>query len=155
MPSLTDVPEILKASPKDTSTVAPLFDAYRQFYRRPPDLEGARRYLFARLSKGESVLFYATMNSQAAGFVQLYPMFSSVSMRRQWILNDLYVHPDFRRKGVGQALLNTAEKLAETTGANRLILETAMDNVDAQRLYENMGWQRETGLHTYYLPVEQ
>ena len=49
----------MQATPADVGEVAPLFDAYRQFYKKPPDLEAARRFLFARLSKGESVLFLA------------------------------------------------------------------------------------------------
>ena len=54
-----NVPEIVQATPADVGDVAPLFDAYRQFYGKPPDEEAARRFLFARLSKAESVLFLA------------------------------------------------------------------------------------------------
>src|SRR5271165_7688638 len=51
--------EIVEATPADVGAVAPLFDAYRQFYKKPSNQEAARRFLFARLSKGESVLFLA------------------------------------------------------------------------------------------------
>ena len=56
MPSVERALEIVHATPADVGEVAPLFDAYRQFYQKPPDVEAARRFLFARLSKGESVL---------------------------------------------------------------------------------------------------
>jgi ribosomal protein S18 acetylase RimI-like enzyme len=145
--------EIVHATPADVGDVAPLFDAYRQFYRKPPDLEAARRFLFARLSKGESVLFIARYDGQLVGFVQLYPVFSSVALTRQWILNDLYVSPAARKLGVGRALTERARELAEATRANCLTLETASDNVPAQRLYEGLGWKREQQFYRYVLPL--
>ena len=143
----------MSATPADVGEVAPLFDAYRQFYQRPPDLEAARRFLFARLSKGESVLFLARQDGRLVGFVQLYPVFSSVALARQWILNDLYVLPDARKLGVGRALVERSRELAEATRANCLTLETAADNLPAQRLYESLGWKREQEFFRYYLPL--
>jgi len=145
--------EIVHATPADVGEATPLFDAYRQFYNKPPDLEAARRFLFARLSKGESVLFLARHGGRLVGFVQLYPVFSSVALMRQWILNDLYVMPDARKLGVGRALIERARELAEATRANCLTLETATDNIPAQRLYEDLGWKREQEFFRYYLPL--
>src|ERR1039458_5111025 len=128
MRSPTESLEVVQATPADVGEVAPLFDAYRQFYKKLPDLEAARRFLFARLSKGESVLFLARHNAWTVGFVHLYPVFSSVNLTRQWILNDLYVGADERRLGVGRALMKRAHQLAEDTQADSLTLETAIDN---------------------------
>jgi len=63
-------------------------------------------------------------------------------MRRDWILNDLYVAPDFRRRGIAAALLERAIDLAKTTDAKGLTLMTGVDNTAAQRLYEQMGFVR-------------
>src|SRR5208283_2086625 len=120
--------EIVQGTPADVGEVAPLFDAYRQFYGKPPDLEAARRFLFARLSKDESVLFIARLEGKTAGFVNLYPVFSSINLTRQWILNDLFVAPEARKLGVGRALTERARQLAEATRANGLALETAIGN---------------------------
>jgi ribosomal protein S18 acetylase RimI-like enzyme len=135
--------QIASATPDDVAEAAPLFDAYRQFYRKPPDLEAARRFLFARLSRGESVLFLARHEGHAVGFVHLYPAFSSVQMNRLWILNDLYVVPEARKMGVARSLLERARQLAEDTRADWLTLETESGNTTAQRLYEGLGWQLE------------
>jgi ribosomal protein S18 acetylase RimI-like enzyme len=151
MPSGKSALEIVHATPADVGEVAPLFDAYRQFYQKPPDQEAARRFLFARLSKNESVLFLARYEGRPAGFVHLYPVFSSVNLTRQWILNDLYVMPEARQFGVGRALLERARDLAEATRANCLTLETASDNVPAQRLYESLGWKRDNEFYRYFL----
>src|SRR5664279_6659009 len=98
--------EVLQATPADVGVIAPLFDAYRQFYKKASNEEAARRFLFARLSKGESVLFYALRERDAIGFVHLYPVFSSTNLSRQWILNDLYVTPDAREHGVALSLIH-------------------------------------------------
>jgi ribosomal protein S18 acetylase RimI-like enzyme len=145
--------EILRATPADVGDVASLFDAYRQFYGKPSDVEAARRFLFARLSREESVVFIARVGGKIAGFVNLYPVFSSVNLTRQWILNDLFVAPEARKLGVGRALMERARRLAEATQANGLALETAIDNEAAQKLYESLGWKRDEEFYRYFLPV--
>jgi len=153
MHALASAPEIVRATPADVGDIAPLFDAYRRFYGKPPDVEAARRFLFARLSKDESVLFIARLEGRMAGFVNLYPVFSSVNLTRQWILNDLFVAPAARKLGVGRALTERARQLAEATRANGLALETAIGNQAAQKLYESLGWKRDDEFYRYFLPV--
>ncbi|HEY4960704.1 MAG TPA: GNAT family N-acetyltransferase [Terriglobales bacterium] len=145
--------EVIRATPADVGVVAPLFDAYRQFYKRPSNEEAARRFLFARLSKSESVLFYAWHNQMSQGFVHLYPVFSSLNLTRQWILSDLYVVPEARKQSVGFALMNRARQFAEETQADGLMLETATDNHAAQRLYERLGWKRDEEFYRYFLAL--
>jgi ribosomal protein S18 acetylase RimI-like enzyme len=141
--------EILQASPADVGDIAHLFDLYRQFYDKAPNEEAARRFLFARLSKGESVVFYARHEGKAVGFLQLYPVFSSTNLSRQWILNDLYVLPEARQLGYGRALVARAHRLAEETQASSLVLETAATNLAAQKLYESLGWKRDNEFFRY------
>jgi ribosomal protein S18 acetylase RimI-like enzyme len=74
-------------------------------------------------------------------------------MKRIWILNDLYVSPEARKQGVGAALMESARQLAVSTAAKELILETAIDNLSAQRLYEKLGYKRDTDFHRYALKV--
>jgi ribosomal protein S18 acetylase RimI-like enzyme len=143
--------DILQATPADVGILAPLFDAYRQFYKKPSNQEAARRFLFARLSKGESALFFAQHEGDPVGFVHFYPVFSSTNLTRQWILNDLYVVPEARKQGVAHALMDCARQFAESTQADGLTLETATDNHAAQRLYERLGWKRDEEFYRYFL----
>lgn len=145
--------EITQATPADVGAAAPLFDAYRQFYNKPPNEEAARRFLFARLSKGESVLFLARVENTVVGFVHLYPVFSSTNLTRQWILNDLFVRPEARKQGVAHALMNRAHQFGESTQADGLTLETAVDNHPAQHLYERLGWKRDEQFYRYFLAL--
>ena len=89
----------VRSTSAQVELVAPLFDAYRQFYGLLSDLAGAHRFLAERLERQESVIFLAVLDRAgraegeevAAGFTQLYPSFSSERMGRIWILNDLFV----------------------------------------------------------------
>ena len=118
------------------------------------DLELARAFLKARLEKSDSVIFIAHFDKQPAGFTQLYPSFSSVSCLPIWILNDLFVREEFRRRTVGQALLAAARELGEGNGSKRLSLTTAYDNLPAQKLYEREGWNRDQEFYQYHLEFD-
>ena len=146
---------IIQAREEHVPLVSELFDLYRQYYRQASDLLGAKDYIHARITGDESVIFLAIDDDRGAamGFVQLYPSFSSVSMKRLWVLNDLFVHPDFRRRGVGRELMERALQLGKDTDASALMLETEADNLPAQNLYENLGWKRSTDYFVYYRQV--
>lgn len=134
---------ITRATEADIDNVVRLFDDYRQFYGQPTDVTGAKKFLNARISLDESVILLARRGDRAVGFVQLYPSFSSVAMRRIWVLNDLYVSPDGRRAGVATALLDAACDHGTATGAVRLELATAKNNDVARKLYARNGWQQD------------
>lgn len=141
-----------QARVSDAATIAPLFDQYRQFYGRASDLAGARRFLEERLEKHESVVLVAAEDSGAfVGFAQLYPTFSSLSMRPLWVLNDLFVAPAGRGRGAGKRLVEACQDFAREAGARGLTLKTAVTNAAAQRLYESLGWARETDFYSYDL----
>jgi ribosomal protein S18 acetylase RimI-like enzyme len=148
--------EIVRAGMEDIERVVPLFDAYLQFYKLPSNEEAARRFLHARLVKGEAVIYLALEEGaagapKALGFTLLYPTWSSLSLKPWWNLNDLYVVPAARQRGVARALMERARRLAEETGASGLGLETAKDNLAAQKLYEQLGWKREEEFFRYEL----
>jgi GNAT superfamily N-acetyltransferase len=113
----------------------------------------ARNFLQARFEHGQSVILLAESQGQAVGFTQLYPSFSSVSMARVYVLNDLYVEPSTRRMGVGEALLTAAADHARQLGAVRLSLTTNVQNLPAQTLYESMGWARDQKFYAYHLAL--
>jgi len=145
---------VRRATVADLEALAPLFDAYRRFYDRPGDLELAREFLEARLTRGESVVFVVLVDDVAVGFTQLYPSFSSVSARPILVLNDLFVSEAGRRRGAARRLLDAAIAHARSEGAVRLALSTARSNLAAQKLYESTGWNRDDEFLTYEFELE-
>src|SRR5690348_4424008 len=138
--------EIRKASVEDAAIVAPLFDLYRSFYKQQPDVDAALNFIKERLQQNESIIFIAFIKDNAVGFVQLYPVFTSVGMQRAWLLNDLYIHVSARGKGVATALLDAAKEFGRSTNSKWLMLQTGNDNYTAQALYKKNGWKKETDL---------
>jgi ribosomal protein S18 acetylase RimI-like enzyme len=143
--------EVRQATVGDLDLLVPLFDAYRQFYRQPSDPERARRFLLERFEHNQSVIFLAFDGGVVVGFTQLYPSFSSGAMRRIFVLNDLFVTPETRRRGTGSALLRAAAEYGQRVGALRLVLSTEVGNATAQSVYERLGWKRDTVFCVYQL----
>jgi GNAT superfamily N-acetyltransferase len=149
----TPAVEVRKALVEDLNLLVPLFDAYRQFYRQPSEPDRARRFLLERFEHDQSVIFLSFEGGAAVGFTQLYPSFSSGAMARIFILNDLFVTPAARGRGVGSALLRAAAEYARGAGALRLVLSTELTNTTAQSLYERLGWKRNTAFCVYHLAL--
>ena len=143
-------PKIRRGTMPDLPRIAELFDAYRQFYGQAPDPDGARAFLRERLQAGDSAVLIAERDRRFLGFAQLYPSFSSTSMKRLWILNDLFVAPAHRRGGVGRALLAAAEDFARATVAKGLLLATQKTNATAKALYEGRGWKLDDVFDHYH-----
>jgi GNAT superfamily N-acetyltransferase len=131
-----------KATLEDLEDLSTLFNAYRIFYNQPDDLTAAFDFLKERFLLQESVVFIAVNNNKIIGFTQLYPIFSSVSLKKAWLLNDLFIDPSARRLGAAELLLNAARKHGIETGSKWLLLETTLDNIPAQNLYVKNGWVR-------------
>ncbi len=152
--------EIRRITLNEWHLVTGLFDKYRVFYKKPSDIALAEAFIKERLGKNESVIFVA-LDTEAkqpvpVGFTQLYPKYSSVSATKNWILNDLYVENNYRKRGTGEALIKTAMHFAKAEAATYVQLETAVDNYTAQSLYEAIGFKKqeaESGYLVYRIGV--
>lgn len=131
--------------------IVELFDAYRVWYRKPSEEITAREFLSARLEQNESVI-YAAENEAGSlvGFTQLYPLFSSTRMKRLWLLNDLFVAPEFRGRGISKQLIDRAKSLATSTDACGLMLETEKSNEIGNKLYPRCDFELETDVNFYF-----
>lgn len=142
--------EIVKATLTHLDAVAGLFNEYRIFYNQKTDIDAATAFLKDRITKNQSVILLAIdENDEKVGFTQLYPTYSSVSLQPFYILNDLFVKPSIRSKGVGETLLKAAKELCVIENCKGLALETATDN-PAQKLYERLNWKQDGNFLHYF-----
>ena len=144
--------QISQASIEQLEDMVFLFDRYRVFYRQNSDLEQAKEFITARLQQQDSVILLATEDSKPLGYIQLFPSWS-FSMRRVWILNDLFVLPQARKQGIAKALMDVAKDYAIATNAIRIILATEVTNKIAQSLYESMGYRQFDEFYHYVLAI--
>ncbi|NOQ73106.1 MAG: GNAT family N-acetyltransferase [Crocinitomix sp.] len=127
---------------KDIAFVAELFDLYRVFYNKKADFKSAEKFIAERIKNDDSEIFVAeNENNKLVGFVQLYPLFSSTKMQKLWLLNDLFVNPEFRSKGVSIGLIEKAKRLVESTNACGMFLETGKSNLIGNNLYPKTGFK--------------
>ena len=139
-----------KATLQDLEKLAPLFDAYRIFYKKESYLQAAKEFLKERLTNQESVIFIVYDDEKAVGFTQLYPLFSSVNMAPTWLLNDHFVNPTYRGKKIGKQLLEAAQNHCKATNAKGVSLETERSNVIGNKLYSTMGFEGDQDHNFYY-----
>lgn len=130
-----------KADIKDIDQLAELFDQYRSFYHKDSDIQKAAIFLTERIENKDSVIFVAESEGNLAGFVQLYPLFSSTRMKRYWLLNDLFVNEYYRGNGFSKALIEEAKDLARSTNACGILLETGKSNDIGNKLYPSCGFE--------------
>ncbi|WP_342650388.1 GNAT family N-acetyltransferase [Pseudomonas sp. REB1044] len=149
---------IIKATLEHLDLLTPLFVQYREFYGQLPYPDTSRTFLRKRLTRGESVIYLALPDdddSRLLGFCQLYPSFSSLSLKRVWIVNDIYVAEDSRRMLVADHLMREAKKMAKQSNAIRLRVSTSSDNEVAKKTYESMGFRKDIEFENYILPISQ
>jgi ribosomal protein S18 acetylase RimI-like enzyme len=144
---------IHRATISDIDQVARLFDAYREFYGKSRDISLSKDFLCDRINSEESTILFARIKDECVGFVQLYPLFSSVRTTRLLVLNDLFVDPLHRQKGVAKQLIESTVVEARASNCGGMILETTEDNVRAQSLYKTLGWVEESGVKHYSLDL--
>jgi len=137
---------IIKAEIQHLKDLVPLFDGYRIFYKQTSNPEAAKVFLKKRLEKQDTIIYIAYAEDKAVGFMQLFNSFTSISMKQLFILNDLFVAKNYRKKGIGLALLNQAKKQAVKQDHKFVVLQTETDN-PAQHLYESLGWKKDKDLH--------
>ena len=143
--------KIVEVQSRYFESLVHLFDAYRVFYHKPTDIEGGRVFLKERIDKKESVIYLAvTETDQVVGFTQLYPIFSSTNMKRIWLLNDLYVDPNFRGQGISKRLIEQSKILARSTHAFGVILETDKTNIIGNQLYPATDFELDIERNHYY-----
>lgn len=148
---------ISRARPVDVAAATELFVSYQAFYRVIADVAKARAFVSDRLRLNDTIFLMAryedTPTHKGVGFAQMMPKLSSTSMRRDWVLNDLFVVEEYRRRGIATALMNESLAFAKRTGGVKMSLKTQADNTPARALYERDGWELDAEFVTYTLKV--
>lgn len=139
------------ADENDIEEIVQILKNYRTFYEVPnQDENEIREFVKERLAKSDSKIFIAVDNKKVLGIIQLYPYFSTISLKRQWILNDFYVEESERTKGIGTALMNAVTEYFKDT-AKGFLLVTDKTNAVAKKFYSSYGWKTdEYDIYTYY-----
>jgi len=138
----------------DLDAVAPLFDLYRQFFAGAADFETSRAFLAERLERGESIVLAAFDGAVCAGFLQLYPLFSSWYCKRQWFLSDLYVAEAFRGRTIGKKLVESCVDFAKSAGSRSILVEIPFSEPHLVTFYEKLAFHKDEVFALYRCTLE-
>lgn len=146
---------ILQATLEHLDLITPLFIEYREFHGQPAFPDSSRAFLQKRLKRKESVIYIALADDEERllGFCQLYPSYSSLSLKRVWIINDIFVASDARRQLVADHLLQTAKKMARESKSVRMRAASLKENETAHKLYESMGFREDDQFVNFILAL--
>ena len=132
---------IREVKTSDLDQLSILFNSYRIFYGKESNIDISKKFLESRISNKDSKMFICEVNNILTGFVQLYPLFSSVRVSRYWLLNDLFIDSEFRGKGYSKLLIDRAKELVLESGACGMMLETEKSNKIGNNLYPKTGFK--------------
>ncbi len=139
----------------ELEALLPLIAAYQRFYEVEDVDDDRNRAFFRRfLTPSEDGELLAARDPDGAilGYACLYWHFSSLAAAETVLMNDLFVTPRARGRGVGRALIEASAAVARRRGAAWLEWATAPDNHTAQRLYDSLTDEKSTWLE-YELDV--
>jgi ribosomal protein S18 acetylase RimI-like enzyme len=114
---------------------------FAQEHELSPDPQKQRRALELILADPSRARIYvAREGGKAIAMAALHFTTSTAEGGKVAGLEDCIVHPEHRRKGIGEKLLRYVLEQAKAEGALRVMLLTDADNTVAQALYRKMGF---------------
>ena len=131
------------AERNDRPQLLDLIEGYFAFYRTPfvrPKVEALLDLLEQDSRLG--VQLVAEADGRLQGFASLYACVDTLVADRILVMNDLFVDPSLRSRGIGAALFDASLAYATAHRYARLDWVTAQDNRDAQRFYDRHGGRR-------------
>ncbi|WP_226666191.1 GNAT family N-acetyltransferase [Microbulbifer aggregans] len=125
-------------SESNLNELLPLIRRYQEFYGIDSICDKKNYDFFSRFGAETDIgcQFVWREAEKVVGFATVYLTFTSTITAKVAVLNDLYVLPDYRGRGVGRKLIEHCRAFARIKGAARLQWVTAPENTEAQRLYD-------------------
>lgn len=108
---------------------------------KPLSLEARENLIPGMVKHGGARVFLAYEGERAAGLANCFLGFSTFRAQPLINIHDIAVHPDFRGRGVGQALLAAVEEHARELGCCKVTLEVRSDNERAMASYRRAGYE--------------
>ncbi len=146
--------DIVRASHKNAGDIAVLNDAvqkmhaehYPAVFKYPADTAEMARFFREQIAADDSFIFVAVVSGEAAGYV-----WASIQRRGESVFKygteRIYIHqlsvgPEYRRKGVGRALMDAVGAVAREHGIRQFALDSWEFNTEAHAFFERLGFSR-------------
>jgi GNAT superfamily N-acetyltransferase len=144
---------IRQATIQDLSKLVPIFDDYREYFKQQKNPEAVNQFLFEKFEHLESVIFIAQLEDEVVGFAQLYPVFSSLTLQRVWLLNDFFIAEEYRGSGVGTQLFAKVKEVTLLTKSKGIELSVEHTNKKAWAFWEKQGFKMDEEFRYYFYKI--
>ncbi len=141
--------QIIKADLEKINLASLIFNDYRIFYNQESNIKDCYDFLLDRTINDESLIYLGLIENNPVAFMQIYQSFSSVGLKKIYILNDLYVVEQYRGKKIGRAMLVKALEVAKSKNITKIALQTAKTNQTAQNLYQSFSFIQDQEFLTF------
>jgi GNAT superfamily N-acetyltransferase len=141
---------IRQATIQDLPHIVPIFDSYRDYFNQQKDPVLVEHFLFEKFEHRESVIYIAQQQDEVIGFAQLYPLFSSLTLQRVWLLNDFFIAEEFRGSGVGTQLFMSVKEFTLLTKSKGIELSVEHTNKKAWTFWEKQGFKQDEEFRYYF-----
>jgi GNAT superfamily N-acetyltransferase len=141
---------IRQAAIQDLSKLVPIFDDYREYFGQQKVPAAVNQFLFEKFEHLESVIFIAQQQDKVVGFAQLYPVFSSLTLQRVWLLNDFFIAEEFRGSGIGTKLFVKVKEFTLLTKSKGIELSVEHSNKKAWVFWEKQGFKTDEEFRYYF-----
>ena len=139
-----------QATIQDLPKIVPIFDSYREYFGQQKDPVMMEQFLFDKFEHFESFIFIAQLQGEVVGFAQLYPVFSSLTLQRVWLLKDFFIEEEFRGGGVGTLLFATVKEFTLLTKSKGIELSVEHTNKKAWNFWEKKGFKMDQEFRYYF-----
>ncbi|MCE4610875.1 MAG: GNAT family N-acetyltransferase [Desulfurococcales archaeon] len=143
-------PAVREASEDDVDSIAVMVARLKtlneeldpSFRVREDLLDAARQYVRTSINSSSVILLVADVGGETVGFIRV-ELVDRVfyEPRIKALITDLYVKPEYRRRGVGKLLLESAIEEARKRGAGIISAVFPEGNVIAKSFYQNLGFK--------------
>jgi GNAT superfamily N-acetyltransferase len=135
---------MLKIRPATANDVDPIFELIRglaDYEKLTDQVTGnsdlLRSHLFGARPYAESIV--AELDNQLVGFGLFFHTYSTFLTQPGLYLEDVFVLPEYRRQGIGKALMMSVAKIAVDRGCGRLEWSVLDWNQPAIEFYQDLG----------------
>ncbi len=152
-PSRAPQPRVRPASLTDVPDLVTLMGAFYAESGYPLPVSQATRTFERLLSQpAYGAVWLMVADDQPAGFVVLTVAFSMEYGGLRGFVDDLFVAPSFRKRGLASEALGVVRQACEARGVRALLVETSLSNEQAVRVYTRAGFT-ETGRLLLSMPL--
>ena len=130
---------IREIKPTDKEQWENLYEGYAKFYKVEMNktiLKTVWNWIHDKNHEVEGIVY--EINNKIVGLAHYRKMPRPLRGQEIGFLDDLYVDPDYRRKGIGEKFLNYLKELSKSRGWNLIRWLTHDDNIKAKSLYDRV-----------------